>query len=283
MRAQTDYIADLVRREDRDRFLTAMFVPADRRDDVLALYAFNIELARIRDNVSETLIGRMKLQWWRDVVAGICAGQGAPLGNPVTQALNQAITRHKLLQELLERMISTREREMDTDDTGFAFASAVELENYAEGTAASLIQLALHILGATDDVSRQAARHVGIGTALTGILRAVLVHAADNRLLLPKESVSSAGLSGVQDLTPKNVGPVSHVVRDLAATAEAHLAKARSLSVPRTAIPALMGATISSRYLTTLRRAQFDLTHTRVLNMRASVLALMWAAWRGKF
>jgi NADH dehydrogenase [ubiquinone] 1 alpha subcomplex assembly factor 6 len=283
MRAQTDYIADLVRREDRDRFLTAMFVPAERRDDVLALYAFNIELARIRDNVSETLIGRMKLQWWRDVVSGICAGQGAPQGNPVTQALNQAITRHKIPQDVFERMISTRERELDTDDTGFTFGSAIELESYAEGTAASLIQLVLHILEATDDVSRQAARHVGIGTALTGILRAVLIHAADNRLLLPKESVASAGLSGVQDLSPKNLGPVANAIRDLAANAEAHLAKARTLSVPSTAVAALLGATIASRYLTILRRAQFDLTHPNVLNMRASVLALMWAAWRGNF
>ena len=65
-----DAIAALVRRHDPDRFLTALFAPAERRDALLALYAFNHELARAREVASEPPLALIRLQWWREVVEG---------------------------------------------------------------------------------------------------------------------------------------------------------------------------------------------------------------------
>jgi NADH dehydrogenase [ubiquinone] 1 alpha subcomplex assembly factor 6 len=284
MQDRERFIAELVRRDDRDRFLTALFVPADRRADVLALYAFNAELARIRTSVSETLIGRMKLQWWRDVIDSIYAGRGGPQGNPVTEALENTISSRKLSRAHFEAIIATRERDMDNDEAGFTFADTLDLEGYAEGTASRLIDLALEILGATTEANTVAARHVGIGYALTGILRAVLFHAAENRLLLPKAELAATGVTGVQDLqSPKNTKAIAATIAAIATSAEAHLQAARAQTVSRAACPALLGAAIASQYLDVLKRADYDLGNPRIIHLRASVLRLVWAAARGKF
>ena len=68
-------MAGLVRQHDRDRFLTTLFAPDDRREDLLALYAFNHEVAKTREVVSEPTLGRIRLQWWRDNLEAIYAGQ----------------------------------------------------------------------------------------------------------------------------------------------------------------------------------------------------------------
>src|SRR2546423_11462815 len=67
----------LVRAADRDRFLTTLFAPAEHRPALLALYAFNLEIARVREIVHEPLAGEIRLQWWSDVLEGEGRGEGA--------------------------------------------------------------------------------------------------------------------------------------------------------------------------------------------------------------
>ncbi|MBL8630068.1 MAG: squalene/phytoene synthase family protein [Rhodospirillaceae bacterium] len=265
----SDYIAELVRREDRDRFLTAMFMPADKRADVLALYAFNVELAKIREHVSENMIGRIKLQWWRDVIAGIYAEKAAPKGNPVTEALASLITRHQLPREHFDVLLATRERDMADADDPMDGVSA--LEAYAEGTSSRLLYLVLYVLGVkgADD----AAKHVGIGYALTGLLRAVLFHARENRLYLP-------GVAGVQDV---NTAATAKIVAELSQIAAAHLQKARGLKVDRAAVPALLLATIADQNLSLLKRADYNVADERVVRARTGVARLMWNNLIGSF
>ena len=68
----------MVRRHDRDRYQTALFAPADRREALFALYAFNYEIARVRETVTQPMLGQIRLQWWREVVEAAYAG--APRG-----------------------------------------------------------------------------------------------------------------------------------------------------------------------------------------------------------
>ena len=69
--AEDDRLSDcarLVRRYDNDRYLTALFAKADRREALFALAAFNLEVAKIPEVVSEPMLGEMRLQWWREVI-----------------------------------------------------------------------------------------------------------------------------------------------------------------------------------------------------------------------
>ena len=64
------YCEQLVREADKDRFLATLFAPAAQRPALFALYAFNAEIARVRDVAREPMPGEIRLQWWREVVEG---------------------------------------------------------------------------------------------------------------------------------------------------------------------------------------------------------------------
>ena len=63
----------LVRAQDKDHFLTSLFAPAERRSYLFALYAFAIEIARVRTLVKEPMAGTIRLQWWLEAIAGLRA------------------------------------------------------------------------------------------------------------------------------------------------------------------------------------------------------------------
>ena len=87
-RTGTSYCAELVRRLDYDRFLCALFAPAGRRETLFALYALNAELARIRESVTEPLLGAIRLQWWRERIDALFEEKGAgPHASEVVAAL----------------------------------------------------------------------------------------------------------------------------------------------------------------------------------------------------
>src|SRR5512133_1430733 len=79
-------VAALVRRHDRDRFQTALFAPAARREALFALYAFNYEIARVRETVTQPMLGQIRLQWWRENIAAAFAGD-AIRHHPVVEPL----------------------------------------------------------------------------------------------------------------------------------------------------------------------------------------------------
>ncbi|MHB1207931.1 MAG: phytoene/squalene synthase family protein [Rhodospirillaceae bacterium] len=281
----SDYIAGLVAHEDRDRFLTAQFAPVPARGDVLALYAFNAEVAKIRESVSESLLGAMKLQWWNDLIATIYDRgpilsssetlANTPLkGNPVVEALSAAIGRHGLTRAHFESLLAARSRDLEEDPP----TDVIELEAYAEGTSASLTWLAMEVLGVRDAPSLAAGRHVGIAWALTGLLRAVLFHARVNRFLLPADLMAKAALTSHDLKEQRNSERVAGVAAEIANLAKAHLAKARDMrgQVDPRALPALLPAVLADGYLTALSRRKFDVFDPRHGLQRPAVARLIW-------
>src|SRR6201990_2592786 len=100
-RASAAFCAELVRSHDFPHYASTLFVPAPQRRALLALYAFNVEISRVREQVSQPLPGEMRLQWWTDMLAG--SGHGGIEGNPVAAGLLVAIRMHGLPIEPLSR------------------------------------------------------------------------------------------------------------------------------------------------------------------------------------
>ena len=274
------YLADQLRHDDRDRYLLTMFAPARARASLQALYAFNAEVAKIRESVTETMIGRMKLQWWRDVLATIFSGGKPPQGNPVVEALAAIIPAHGLSRDVFDNLLNARERDLEEEPP----RDALDLERYAEGTAAPLNTLALEILGVNDEITRSAARHVGIAWALTGILRAVLYHARVNRFLLPGDLLSAENLTPYDVRERRNAQKIARVIETVAAAARAHLEKARTFrGLDRRALPVLLAGTMAEQYLQGFAKRAFDIFDPRHALQRPSILRLTWRAWRNKF
>jgi phytoene synthase len=254
------YCAEQVRRHDRDRYLSCLFAPASRREGLFALYAFNLEVARTAEAVSEVMLGRIRLQWWRDALEEIHAGR--PRRHEVIEPLARAVQAHGLTRGHFERLIDAREFDLEKQ----APETLAQLEDYAEATSAGLVLLTLEVLGARDEASRQAGRHVGIAWALTGLLRAVPFHARLKRLYLPRELSEAAGLDLGDVFALRGSPALAEVARQLAARAGEHLAAARALrpQVPKTALPGLLPTTLAGHYLGRLAKAGDDPFHPGV-------------------
>ena len=248
--------AQLVRRHDRDRFLTALFAPAGRRESLYALYGFNYEIARVREIVSEPMLGRMRLQWWRESIAAIYEG-GPIRHHEVVAPLALAIGRHALSRAHFDRIIDAREA--DLDDAPPATLDA--LEAYAEGTSGELVLLALEALGVRNEAAAAAGRDIGTAYALAGLLCAVPFHAAARRLYLPADLIAAQGIDVDRTLFAlKPAAPLAVIVAAVADRARARLASARARrhAVAREALPGLLPAVLASRALDRLVRARFD-------------------------
>ncbi len=94
MQTHFEHCAALVREADRDRYLATLFAPAEHRDALYALYAFNVEIARVRELAREPMPGEIRLQWWREALSGEREGEAA--AHPVAAALRETLARYGL-------------------------------------------------------------------------------------------------------------------------------------------------------------------------------------------
>jgi NADH dehydrogenase [ubiquinone] 1 alpha subcomplex assembly factor 6 len=248
-------LAALLRRHDRDRFQTALFAPADRQEALVALYAFNYEIARVRESVTEPMLGQIRLQWWREVVAAAFADE-PPRHHLVAVPLTAAIRGYGLTRAHFDRLIDTRERDL-VDEPPADFAA---LENYAEGTSSPVVQLALEVLGVRQPDAHETGRRVGIGYALAGLLRAMPFHAGAGRTFIPEEIVARVGLDLRDYSAQRDTSALRAAARKIAEAAIGHLraARERRPTLPRAGLAAVLPAIVAERFLARLRRGGYD-------------------------
>jgi phytoene synthase len=137
---------DLIRSVDPDRWLSSRFIagPAARAD-VLAIYAYDHELARAPKVASNALLGEIRLTWWREVLDEVFEGRHVR-HHPAAQALADVVARHSLPREPLEAMIDARYRELDA-----APMSETESLDWARDTGGLAAQLAAQVLDPAGD------------------------------------------------------------------------------------------------------------------------------------
>lgn len=275
---ELSYCAQQLRRYDHDRFLTCLFAPAGAREDLFALYAFNHEIAKVAEVVSEPMAGQIRIQWWREALDGVYAG--TPRKHQVAEPLADAVRRHGLSRDRFERLLDARERDLDTDPPPTLEA----LESYAAETSATLSELTLEVLGQRGEAVQAAGRSVGIAYALAGLARAVPFHATQRRMLLPGNLAWEAGLDP-HDLfelrQPKEVRPI---VEQIAARARDHLEQARAARVPKAAVPAMLPGVLARRYLDVLAKHDHDPFAEPVQRPQPSrAWRLLWASTTGRY
>ncbi|MBK8210612.1 MAG: squalene/phytoene synthase family protein [Rhodospirillales bacterium] len=248
------YCANLMRQFDNDRFLCSLFAPVAERDALAAIGAFNIEVARIREQVREPLLGHMRLRWWADVFDGVWAG--TPGRHPVALALAEAVGRFGLDKRPFDRLLQARAR--DLDDA--APASLTALLDYAEATSASLAEAGLRVLAAEDEETKAAGRDVAIAWALLGLLRAIPFHARTRRIYLPADMSRQTGLDPDRLFDKGLTDGLRPVVEKLVEIAVEHLRRARSRrkAVQRAALPVLLPARLADLWVDRLRSAEFN-------------------------
>jgi phytoene synthase len=245
----------LVRRNDPDRFLAALFAPARAREALFVLYAFNLELARACEATREPHMTLIRLAWWREVV------EGAERRHEVATPLAALLAERRLDRAALLALIDARQGEVAPE-----FPTLADWRAHLFATQGELAATAGKALGAE---AAPALRLFGAAYGAARLLRSIPALARQGRVLLPADSLAAHGLS------PE--GPALAAVRArLAAEAASWLAEARRSRLPRAALPAALPAVLAAR---DLRQASEAEPRPRGLGARLSVLM---AALRGR-
>jgi phytoene synthase len=245
----------LVRAADKDRFLAALFAPAEDRAALHALYAFNLEVARVREVIREPLAGEIRLQWWRDLVDG--GGRGEVEAHPVAAALRATVARHHLPADRLKALIEARRFDLHDEP----MTTLAEFETYAAGASSNLIAMAAQILnrGGEGDIG-SLAHHAGVAHAIAGLLKAFPVHAARGQLFVPLEILARHGADR-RDVAGGQATPqLRAALADMRFHARRHLAAARDLlgTASPAALPALLPVALAPPTLARMERRDYD-------------------------
>lgn len=270
----------LVRQHDRDRYLLSLLAPDDRRDALFALYAFNQQVAMVREVVSEPLVGQMRLQWWRDAIAE--AAEGRPRRHEVVAPLAEAMARFGLSKDTLVQVVDGREPDLDAQGP----ADQAAFRQYCQDTTAPLSDLALTCLDALTPEACAAAREAASAYAMVGLVRAVPFQARARRFPLPRDRAEDLGVDFGQIYELRSDAALCTLARQIADEAKSLLgaARARHPLVPKTARPVLLIARLADGHLDRLARASYDPFHPLVPqpSPRQS-WGLAWSALRGRY
>ena len=183
------HAATALRQADRDRYLSTLVLHGAHRDAVTAIYAFNADVASVRDRVSNPAPGEVRLQWWSDAVEG--TEHGAVRSNPVADALLTTMARYSIPPGTLLRLINARRFDLYDDP----MPDVASFEGYAGETVSTLYQLAAMILNEGEPVEPgDAAGHLGVAHALVGHLRAFGHVTAQGRIMLPWSVFAANGV-----------------------------------------------------------------------------------------
>jgi phytoene synthase len=191
------HCAALVRDVDKDRYLAGLFTPVSARPHVFALYAFNAEVAAVRERTREPLAAEIRLQWWRDVLAGTAAGDSDR--HPVAVALMDTIERRRLPREPLLALIEARR----FDAYNEPMRSTAALVEYLRATSSTLFDAAGRLVD-EGSAALMAADAAGQAYGINGLLRALPIHASRGQVYLPADLLAETGTEPADIISGKD-------------------------------------------------------------------------------
>ena len=266
------FCANLVRTHDFARYASTLFLPAIQRRALLAVYAFNVEISRVRDLVSQPLPGEIRMQWWTDMLEG--AGHGEVEGNPVVAELLQVIHEFRLSVEPLSRLIEEHQFDLYNDP----MPSMAALEGYVTDTSSALFSLGARIAAPPSEAIDHLARHAGLAQGITQVIAALPLDAARRQLFLPLQLLQQHG-GGIEEVfSGKQTQGTRAAIDQLIGEARKHLATAFDLlaHVPPQARPVFLPLALVRRDLLRLSRADADPFVPQV----TSRFGTLWTLWR---
>ncbi len=260
-----------LRRLDYDRWLTTLFAPTASRPALQALYAFNMELARISEQVREPMLGRIRLQWWREALEG--SQTASSRAHPVVRALTVLMGEGRLRQADLLDLVDARETDLDAD----VIQTLDDLVAYAASTAGRLAGTAAKLLGTTNAPGAIAG---GTAYGLVGLMRALPHHAAMGRVYLPRTLLAREGMTAEEVAQRRQPDSIARIVETVADRARLEL---HSIAVPRAALATVLPAALARVDLKALASTGYDVFSPRAsASMLRRQVAVLLASLRGR-
>jgi len=264
---------------DRDRYLATLVLSGAQRDAVTALYAFNADIAAIRERVSGPAPGEIRLQWWSDALAG--EEHGDVRQNPLADALLDTMARYAIPAGTLLRLIAARRFDLYDDP----MPDLETFEGYAGETVSTLYQLAAMVLNGGETVETgDAAGHLGVAHALIGHLRAFGLVSSQGRIMLPWTVFAANGVEEGELFSGDGNARVRAALSQFAELAAEHLDKANSAiaALPAPLRPAFAQAAVLRRQLALLDRKAGPFAPAPDETDWRKILRLAWWNWRSR-
>jgi phytoene synthase len=271
-KASAGFCADLVRAHDFTRYASTLFMPAEQRRALLAIYAFNVEISRVREQVSQPLPGEVRLQWWTDMLAD--AGHGGVEGNPVAAELKLAIRDWRLPVERLSRLIDEHQFDLYNDP----MPTMAALEGYVTDTSSALFALSAEIAGPLSGEIEHLARHAGLAQGIALVLAALPIDASRRQLFVPLQLLQGHGSSMEEVFAGKWTPNLRAALDQLIGEVREHLKTALALlqNAPPEVRPVFLPLALVTRDLERMSRADNDPFRPPV----RSRFRTLWTLWR---
>ena len=254
-------------------YYSFLFLPAERRRAITALYAFCREVDDVVDETSDTQLAATKLAWWRVELGKLFAGNPQ---HPVTKALRPHLEPFGITQEKLSDIIDG----MEMDLTQTRYLDWPGLERYCYRVASVVGLLAAGIFGYRDARTLDYARNLGLAFQLTNIIRDVGEDARKNRIYLPMADLKEFGVPAADILEARETPEFQRLMSFEAARAREHYEKAMQALPAEDRKPQRPGLIMAAIYRTLLEEIERD--GFRVLTQRTSLTPLrkFWIAWK---
>jgi phytoene synthase len=270
---QIKAVSSLLKTRDPDRYWTVLFAPRQAQASLFALYAFHSELEHISRLISEPMVGQIRLQWWRDAIE--LAAPGAKTGNPVADALADAILTHHLPKSSLQRLVDARLPEIYRDPP----ADIQALRTTLKETTGTVFELAAAILGFSGETISKASAHAGVAEGLTRILLTLPMQASRQSLLIPPSYLESRAVDLRAVYRGKSSAALKAALADLrgAAAKALHAARVELTEVHGDALPGFLPLAVVKPYLKAMAAPDYN-----PLQAVATVnpLRRFWRIWR---
>ncbi|TVO65750.1 presqualene diphosphate synthase HpnD [Denitromonas ohlonensis] len=163
-------------------YYSFLFLPIERRQAIMALYAFCREVDDIVDDNLDPSIAQSKLDWWRSEILRLDKSEAT---HPVGLALTEVRKRFSLPTEQLLEIIDGMQ--MDLAQTRYLDFKTLRLYCYRVASVVGL--LAAEIFGYQDRQTLKYAHDLGLAFQLTNIIRDVGEDARRGRIYLPVEDL----------------------------------------------------------------------------------------------
>jgi phytoene synthase len=262
MEPRAEWLLEDARRHDRDRAVAAMLCPERQRPAVLAVIAFNTEIARVRERVTEPTLGHIRLRWWADALDRAAVAEDARSA-PLLRTLAELRT-WRDLRPRLGALVEARAR--DLDDPPFADVAAAE--EYLAAVTAPLADALALALGRPEFAGDAAVAAAARAHGLVGLLRAAPARLRQGRRLWAADLADA--------------GARAQLGRDAAARANALIAEAAAARLPRAAFPLVAPAALTRQHLALLRRNGYEIFDPRLALPSRVTPGFVLSWWRGR-
>jgi phytoene synthase len=243
-----DFCDAEAKKADYDRYLISRFFPHNLSVDVLPLIALNAEIAKTRQTVTETTIGLIRLQWWRDQINLIYQNpEQNEFRHDILNALAYVIRLYDLPQEDFDFLIYGRE--FDVEDR--APLDMAGLIHYCDITVTPFMRLLGKMLKIKDEENL---RQIAIIYGLVGIMRSVVHKAKYRHCLLPQKLLEKSNINYSEIYDFSKISKLQQVIKLI------HQECMTRISILKLKNRYLkLFTNLSNQYLGQIKKAHFDI------------------------